>query len=84
MCRVASVRLRSFLLLAAVAGLGFVASACAADSEILTGTSVAAGDSTPRTSGVRFGATTMVGGAAIDLNAVAAARPVVFWFWAPG
>lgn len=40
--------------------------------------------STDSGSSSKYGAVSLVGGADYDLDAVVAARPVVFWFWAPG
>lgn len=77
-------RVRVFTSLVAVVGLGLAVSGCGSDTQTLTSAPVAS-DNTPATRpGAMFGATKSVGGASIDLNAVTASRPVVFWFWAPG
>ena len=40
--------------------------------------------STPTGYWGRYAPVSLVGGADYNLDAVVAARPVVFWFWAPG
>lgn len=40
--------------------------------------------STPTVDSGKYANISLVGGADYNLDAVVAARPVVFWFWAPG
>ena len=50
----------------------------------ITGSTVPGTPSSLAAGSGMYGSVSLVGGADYNLDAVVAARPVVFWFWAPG
>ena len=51
---------------------------------LVTATTVSGAPTSVAGSWSRYAPVTLVGGSSFDVDAVVAARPVVFWFWAPG